>query len=498
MSERLVIYNSLTKKKEHFKAINPSFVGIYVCGPTVYSKSHLGHARSAVTFDVVRRYLEYLQYKVRYVSNITDVGHLERDLDDGMDKIEKQAILEQLSPMEVAQYYTVNHHKNLAQLNVLPAHIEPCASGHILEQISLINKILEHGYGYVIDGSVYFDLEKYNQNFNYTILSNRVLDQMLSGTRLLANQQGKKQAQDFALWKKASPRHIMAWPSPWGMGFPGWHIECSAMSTKYLGCPFDIHGGGLDLMFPHHECEIAQTQAGLHSKLANYWMHNNLVLIDGVKMGKSLNNCIVLDELFSGNHDFLDQAYSPMVLRCCILQSHYRSPLSISLNVLKSARKCYKKLINGLYILDLIGNDYNRHDQASAILDQEIDQLCEQCYKAMDDDFNTPKVLSYLFKLLKKINSIHNGHITVGQQLSAKAFYRLKDTYTTLVTKILGLKEEMPLEARRSINAMMQLYRRAKDENNEGQIIFIRSLLEQMDLVIQDHPKGSYWLHQVH
>ena len=495
MQKNLLIYNSFTKTKQIFQPLHAPFVSMYVCGPTVYGKAHLGHARSAITFDIVFRYLTHLNYKVRYVRNITDVGHLEGDLDQGADKVGQQATLEQISPMEVAQRYTLSYRKNMEQLNVLPPSIEPCASGHILEQITMIEAILQKGYAYVVDGSVYFDVNKYNKTFPYGKLSGRVIEKLRPGTRVLLHQQIKRHAQDFALWKKASKRHIMRWPSPWSIGFPGWHIECSAMALKYLGTPLDIHGGGLDLMFPHHECEIAQVQASQNSPLATYWMHNNLVLIDGVKMGKSLNNFIRLDDLFTGNHAMLDQAYSPMVLRCCILQAHYRATLSVVLEALQAARKCYRKLINGLYTLALIRPDRFLPTAQSDRLDQEIYTICKKCYSAMNDDFNTAKLLSHLFDLLKKINGLHNGQISY-QALSKSAFEQLQQTYVTFVTTILGLKEEQPHILTKSLELIMAIYKQAKAANQDAQVTFIRAALQNMGILIQDHSQGPYWIYQ--
>ncbi len=341
----LKIYNTLTRKKEEFKPLNPPFVGLYVCGPTVYGDAHLGHARPGITFDVLYRYLKYAGYKVRYVRNITDVGHLENDADEGEDKIAKKARLEQLEPMEVVFHYVRLYHKNMDELNVLRPNIEPQASGHILEQIEMIKKILDAGYAYEVNGSVYFDVKKYAEKYNYGKLSGRKIDDLLSTTRDLDGQSEKKNSFDFALWKKASPTHIMRWPSPWSDGFPGWHLECSVMSTKYLGEVFDIHGGGMDLLFPHHECEIAQSTAAQGKESVRYWMHNNLITINGQKMGKSLGNFITLDELFSGNHKALEQAYNPMTVRFFILQAHYRGTLDFSNEALKAAEKGFKRLM---------------------------------------------------------------------------------------------------------------------------------------------------------
>ena len=345
MTQPFYIYNTLTRKKEEFKPLNPPYVGMYVCGPTVYGDAHLGHARPAITFDVLFRYLRHLGYKVRYVRNITDVGHLENDADEGEDKVAKKARLESLETMEVVQYYLNRYHKAMEALNVLPPSIEPHASGHIIEQIEYIKKIIEAGYAYVSNGSVYFDVVKYNKDHHYGKLSGRNIDDLLNTTRELDGQSEKHNSFDFALWKKASPEHIMRWPSPWSDGFPGWHLECSTMSTKYLGEEFDIHGGGMDLLFPHHECEIAQSVAAQGHETVHYWMHNNMITINGQKMGKSLGNFITLDELFSGNHKLLQQPYSPMTIRFFILQAHYRSTVDFSNEALQAAEKGLSRLM---------------------------------------------------------------------------------------------------------------------------------------------------------
>ena len=345
MEHKLTIYNTLTRKKELFEPINPPHVGMYVCGPTVYGDPHLGHARPAITFDILFRYLQHLGYKVRYVRNITDVGHLEHDADEGEDKIAKKARLEQLEPMEVVQYYTLRYHKAMEALNVLPPSIEPHASGHIIEQIQLVREILENGYAYESQGSIYFDVNKYNRDHHYGILSGRNLDDVLNTTRELDGQEEKHNPADFALWKKAQPEHIMRWPSPWSDGFPGWHCECTAMGRKYLGERFDIHGGGMDLIFPHHECEIAQAVASQGHDIVHYWMHNNMITINGQKMGKSLGNFITLNEFFTGQNPNLKQAYSPMTIRFFILMAHYRGTVDFSNDALQAAEKAMSRLM---------------------------------------------------------------------------------------------------------------------------------------------------------
>ncbi|MCH7534806.1 MAG: cysteine--tRNA ligase, partial [Bacteroidetes bacterium] len=351
MKNQLIIHNTLTKRKEPFEAINASFVGMYVCGPTVYSDVHIGNCRTFISFDIVYRYLTYLGYKVRYVRNITDAGHLENDADDGEDKIARQAKLENVEPMEIATKYTNGFHDIMKKFNVIPPSIEPLATGHIIEQIKMVQKIIDEGYAYEINGSIYFDVDKYNEKHNYGILSGRKIEDMLAGQRSLDGQEDKRNQIDFALWKKASDTHIMKWDSPWGEGFPGWHLECSVMGSKYLGAPFDIHGGGMDLKFPHHECEIAQTTAGIGEDLARYWMHTNMLTINGQRMGKSAGNSLLPEELFSGENKLMDHGFDPIVVRFFMLQTHYASTLDFSNDALKAARKGYKKLVNGFKII---------------------------------------------------------------------------------------------------------------------------------------------------
>ena len=401
MTQPFYIYNTLTRKKEEFKPLNPPYVGMYVCGPTVYGDAHLGHARPAITFDVLFRYLRHLGYKVRYVRNITDVGHLENDADEGEDKVAKKARLESLEPMEVVQYYLNRYHKAMEALNVLPPSIEPHASGHIIEQIEYIKKIIEAGYAYVSNGSVYFDVVKYNKDHHYGKLSGRNIDDLLNTTRELDGQSEKHNSFDFALWKKASPEHIMRWPSPWSDGFPGWHLECSTMSTKYLGEEFDIHGGGMDLLFPHHECEIAQSVAAQGHETVHYWMHNNMITINGQKMGKSLGNFITLDEFFSGNHKLLQQPYSPMTIRFFILQAHYRSTVDFSNEALQASEKALQRMLEGWDNLSKI--------EPAEVSTVDVKTIRERCYEAMTDDLSTPIVISHLFEAVKIINTVLAG-----------------------------------------------------------------------------------------
>ncbi|MDO4671564.1 MAG: cysteine--tRNA ligase, partial [Porphyromonadaceae bacterium] len=418
MQHPLHIYNTLSRKKEQFVPLHEPFVGLYVCGPTVYGDAHLGHARPAITFDVLVRYLRHLGYKVRYVRNITDVGHLEHDADDGEDKIAKKARLEKIEPMEVVQYYLTRYHREMDMLGVLPPSIEPMASGHIIEQIALVKQILDNGYAYESKGSVYFDVEKYNKDHRYGILSGRNIEDMLSNTRTLDGQDEKRQPLDFALWKKAQPEHIMRWPSPWSDGFPGWHCECTAMGRKYLGDSFDIHGGGMDLVFPHHECEIAQAVASQGKEMVRYWMHNNMITINGQKMGKSLGNFITLEQFFTGKHESLAQAYAPMTIRFFILGAHYRGTVDFSNEALQAAEKALDRLWEAEALLDGL--------KASEESTTNCDSLQKDCDEAMNDDLNTPKVLAALFEATKAINAVHNGQakMTKDQIESLKKTFR--------------------------------------------------------------------------
>ena len=447
------IYNTLSGKKELFEPLNPPHVGLYVCGPTVYGDPHLGHARPAVCFDVIFRFLKHSGYKVRYVRNITDVGHLENDADEGEDKIAKKARTEQLEPMEVAKYYTDRYHQAMRALNTLNPSIEPTASGHIIEQIEMTQAILDAGFAYEVNGSVYFDVLKYNESHNYGKLSGRKLEELLEGSRVLSAQDEKKNSQDFALWKKAEPKHIMRWNSPWGEGFPGWHIECSVMSTKYLGETFDIHGGGMDLKFPHHECEIAQSVGACGNEPVRYWMHNNMITVNGQKMGKSLGNFIILEDFFTGNHKLLDQAYSPMTIRFFMLQTHYRSTIDFSNHGLQSAQKGMEKLLNALSLLDqLNSNAANVKDEE---LPKKINQLFDQATDSMCDDFNTPQFVARLFDLSSIINSLYHGKLDVNS-LSKESIENLKTKYREFVVDILGL-ENISDETSTKLDDVMEL-----------------------------------------
>ncbi len=431
---KLQVYNTLSRTKELFTPIAPPYVGMYVCGPTVYGDAHLGHARPYVTFDVVNRYLTYIGYKVRYVRNITDVGHLENDSDSGEDKIGKKARLEKLEPMEIVQHYTLGFHRNMEQLNIIPPSIEPQASGHIIEQIEMIKKLIEHGYAYESQGSVYFDINSYQKDHKYGELSGRITEDLLNNTRELDGQSEKRSPIDFALWKKAAPEHIMHWPSPWSEGFPGWHIECSAMSRKYLGETFDIHGGGMDLLFPHHESEIAQSVGSCGKEPVKYWLHNNMLTINGQKMGKSLNNFITLDELFGGKHKLLEKAYSPMTLRFCLLQGHYRNPIDFSNQALQDAEKALAKLSEAFILLQAM--EWKEGVSPNPAIEKEIAGFEQECRDAMNDDFNTAIVIANMFKASSRINQFNaSGKIETSKQ----AFEDFKKAFTVFYSDILGL-----------------------------------------------------------
>ncbi len=442
----LQFYNSLTRQKEPFASIIPGKVGMYVCGPTVSGESHLGHARPFITFDIVYRYLKYLGYHVRYVRNITDAGHFEEEGRESEDKISKKAVLEKLEPMELVQKYTNLFHWAMRAFNNLEPSIEPTATGHIVEQIVMIEKIIQDGYAYVVNGSVYFDVEKYHQDFGakgmqYGILSGRVLDEQLETTRALESQDEKRNKIDFALWKNAAPEHIMRWQSPWGIGFPGWHIECSAMSTKYLGEEFDIHGGGMDLQFPHHECEIAQSAVCNHKIPARFWLHNNMITINGKKMGKSYNNVIKLSELFSGSHEILAQGYSPMTVRFFILQTHYRSTLDFSNEALQAAEKGLKRMWEAFSYLRKMDFSQLNHDAADKNLDAKVLEILGGLQQDMNDDLNTAKVMAGLFELVPMINSIKDGKIQLAS-LSSNALKLMQEQFNVYLIDIFGLTDE--------------------------------------------------------
>lgn len=492
MQQNLLIYNSLTRRKQLFVPLVEGRVGMYVCGPTVYGDGHLGHARPAITFDVLFRYLTHLGYKVRYVRNITDVGHLEHDADEGEDKIAKKARLEQLEPMEVVQHYLNRYHDAMARLNVLPPSIEPHASGHIIEQIEYIKKILDAGYAYESNGSIYFDVPKYNRDHNYGKLSGRNIDELLSETRSLDGQQEKRNPADFALWKKAQPEHIMRWPSPWSDGFPGWHLECSTMGEKYLGETFDIHGGGMDLKFPHHECEIAQSVAHHGHDTVRYWMHNNMITINGQKMGKSLGNFITLDEFFTGNHPLLTQAYTPMTIRFFILQAQYRSTVDFSNEALQASEKALDRMLEGWRRLaDLKGAN-------TSTVTAEIADLEQKCYDALNDDLNTPIVIAHLFEAVGIINRVADGHATA----TAADIDALKALFQTFLFDILGMRpeaadlggDEKALEPYRgAVDLLLQVRAEAKAKKDWATSDLIRDRLAALGFNVKDTKSGVEW-----
>lgn len=491
MENKLTIYNTLSRTKEQFVPLNAPHVGMYVCGPTVYGDAHLGHARPAITFDILFRYLKQLGYKVRYVRNITDVGHLEHDADEGEDKIAKKARLEQLEPMEVVQYYTIRYHDAMTALNVLPPSIEPHASGHIIEQIQLVKEILDNGFAYESKGSVYFDVNKYNQKYHYGILSGRNLDDVLNTTRELDGQDEKHNPADFALWKCAQPEHIMRWPSPWSEGFPGWHCECTAMGRKYLGQQFDIHGGGMDLVFPHHECEIAQAVASQGQPMVKYWMHNNMITIAGKKMGKSYNNFITLEQFFTGSHPLLEQPYSPMTIRFFILQAQYRSTVDFSNEALQASKKGFDRLMDAMAQLARI------EPTAQGKLNEEYaNELAAKCYEAMDDDFNSPIVISHLFDAARTINQLADK----TQTITPEGLEALQQTMQTFVCDILGLKSEAEggnaeREAAyaQAIDLLLDLRAKAKAAKDWATSDKIRDDLASFGFEVKDTKEGAAW-----
>ena len=486
MENKLVVYNTLSRKKEVFEPLHAPFVGMYVCGPTVYGDAHLGHARPAITFDLVFRYLQHLGYKVRYVRNITDVGHLEHDADEGEDKIAKKARLEKLEPMEVAQYYTDRYHTAMDALNVKRPSIEPRASGHIIEQIEVVEKLLEAGYAYESNGSVYFDVRKYNDaTGKYGCLSGRVIDELLSTTRELDGQSEKNNTADFALWKNASPEHIMRWNSPWGVGFPGWHIECTAMGTKYLGETFDIHGGGMDLLFPHHESEIAQQTGITGHGPCKYWMHNNMITINGQKMGKSLGNFITLGEFFEGSHNMLEKAYSPMTIRFFILQAHYRSTVDFSNEALQAAEKGFGRLMQAYKTLQKL-----QPAKASSV---NVSEYRQKCYDAMNDDLNSPILIAHLFDITKVINSANDKKETLTQA----DIDELKSIFNTFVFDILGLKDEQSGDNTVLLDGLISMIldvrQQAKSQKDWTTSDRIRDELQKLGVSIKDGKDGATW-----
>ena len=492
MEQNLLIYNTLTRSKVLFEPIHAPNVGMYVCGPTVYGDPHLGHARPAITFDILFRYLKHLGYKVRYVRNITDVGHLEHDADEGDDKIEKKARLEQLEPMEIAQYYTNRYHDAMKALNVLPPSIEPHATGHIIEQEQLVKEIIDDGYAYESNGSVYFDIEKYNKDHKYGILSHRNLDDVINNSRELDGVGEKHNQVDFALWKKAQPEHIMRWPSPWSDGFPGWHCECTAMGRKYLGKQFDIHGGGMDLIFPHHECEIAQAVASQGEPMVKYWMHNNMITIHGQKMGKSLGNFITLEQFFTGNHELLKQAFSPMAIRFFILSAHYRGTVDFSNDALVASEKGLERLMNGLNDLDRITPTDKCDDETMKV----VKELRQKCYDAMNDDLATPLVISHLFEACSTVNKLLDHKATICQD----CLDELKQVMRLFAFDILGLRDEKADNNEDREEAYgkvvdMVLSRRAKARANKDWVTCdqIRDALKDAGFEVKDTKDGCVW-----
>ena len=481
----LQIYNTLSRKKELFKPLFKNFVGMYVCGPTVYGEPHLGHARPAITFDIVFRYLKFLGYNVRYVRNITDAGHLENDSDVGEDKIVKKARIEQLEPMEVVELYTRKYHDSIMKLNCLPPSIEPRATGHIIEQIEMIKGIIEKGFAYEKNGSVYLDVNLYSEKYSYGKLSGRSIEDTLEGTRRLDSQKEKKNPIDFALWKKAGENHIMQWSSPWGKGFPGWHMECSAMSEKYLGKTFDIHGGGMDLIFPHHEAEIAQSNSFHDCEPAKYWMHNNMITIEGKKMGKSLNNFINLEEFFTGEHEKLSQAYHPMTIRFFILQAHYRNPIDFSNEALQASEKGLKKLLDANSTLKCL--------EAKEASTYNVKDLESKCLAAIDDDFNTPILISHLFEGVRIINLINSGKVS----LNKKDLDQMKSLFFTFLNNILGISE-IDEESKSNqtddiMNIILQIREKARENKDWDTADLIRQELEKIGVQIKDEKDKAIW-----
>ena len=492
MESKLVIYNTLTRQKERFEPISAPHVGMYVCGPTVYGDPHLGHARPAITFDLVFRYLRHLGYKVRYVRNITDVGHLEHDADEGEDKIAKKARLEQLEPMEIAQYYTNRYHQAMDALNVLPPSIEPHATGHIIEQQQLVKQILDNGFAYESNGSVYFDIEAYNKKYQYGILSGRSLENIKDESRELAGVGEKHNQADFALWKKAAPEHIMRWPSPWSDGFPGWHCECTAMGRKYLGETFDIHGGGMDLVFPHHECEIAQATAAMGHPAVKYWMHNNMLTINGQKMGKSYNNFITLEQFFTGNHPLLEKPYTAMTIRFFVLSAHYRGTVDFSNEALQAAEKGLQKLLQGISDLDRIPAS----NKCDAETEKIVKSLREKCYDAMNDDFATPQVISHLFEACTVVNKLVDHKATI----CADCLKELTETMRLFAFDILGLREEKgnSSDAREEafgkvVDMVLDLRAKAKADKDWATSDKIRDELAAAGFEVKDTKDGVTW-----
>lgn len=483
MDKGLHLYNTLTRRKEHFEPLNPPNVGMYVCGPTVYSDVHLGNCRTFISFDLIFRYLKYLGYRVRYVRNITDAGHLEGDRDEGDDKFAKRAKLEQLEPMEIVQKYTLGFHDVMRMFNTLPPSIEPTATGHISEQIEMIKEIIANGYAYEANGTVYFDVEKYSATYNYTILTNRNLEDMLANTRELGGQGDKRGRLDFALWIKAKPETIMRWPSPWGVGFPGWHIECSAMSAKYLGEEFDIHGGGIDLTATHHTNEIAQSEACSHKQPAKYWMHTNMLTVNGTRMSKSAGNGFLPGELFTGDHPLLTRGYSPMTVKFFMLQAHYRSTLDFSNEALEASEKGFRRLMNAVNLLEKL--------VPSPDTDFEIEPITVNCVNAMNDDFNSPVVIAELFEATRIVNTVYDGKA----RISATELDKLKKLMNGFVFDVFGLMDEESsnIELNAVLDMVIDIRKTAKENKDYATSDKIRVSLQSMGIQLKDGKEGTTW-----
>lgn len=483
MIQDLQLYNTISRKKERFEPLNAPHVGMYVCGPTVYSDVHLGNCRTFISFDLIFRYLKFSGYKVRYVRNVTDAGHLEGDRDEGDDKFAKRAKLEQLEPMEIVQKYTLGFHDVMRMFNTLPPSIEPTATGHIIEQIEMIKTIIANGYGYEIDGTIYFDVEKYSKTYNYTVLTNRNLEDMLANTRELGGQDDKRGRLDFALWIKAKPETLMQWESPWGSGFPGWHIECSAMSSKYLGQEFDIHGGGLDLAATHHTNEIAQSEACSRHQPAKYWMHTNMLTVNGTRMSKSAGNGFLPGELFTGNHPLLRKGYSPMTVKFFMLQAHYRSTLDFSNDALDASEKGFRRLMSAMSLLPKLST--------SEQSDYEIEPLRINCVNAMNDDFNSPIVIAELFEAVKIINTVYDG----AAKISGSELDKLKSLMNDFVFDVFGLKDEdgTNVELNDILEMVIELRKEAKENKDYATSDKIRIGLQEIGIQLKDSKEGTTW-----
>lgn len=489
MIGKLKVFNSITRQKEEFQPMHPPFVGMYVCGPTVYSNVHLGNVRTFLSFDVIKRYLTFVGYKVRYVRNITDVGHL---LDSGEDKISKKARLDNLEPMEIVQMYANDFHDVMATFNALPPDIEPAATGHMLEQLVMVEDLLAKGLAYESNGSVYFDVNKYNETHPYGILSGRKVEDLLAQTRDLEGGDDKRSPLDFALWKKAAPEHIMRWKTQWSVGFPGWHLECSAMSTKYLGEEFDIHGGGMDLKFPHHECEIAQNTGTTGKGGAKYWLHTNMLTVNGQKMSKSLGNSFLPRELMSGDHPLLQRGYSPMTIRFFMLQSHYASTLDFSNEALEGASKGFVKLSNALRTIRELEWPEGTTEALNDEQVKQINSYCDDCYHAMNDDFNTALTIGHLFNMVKKINSLHTGQLSFAE-IGKEAFTRMKETFLGFAENVLGLKYESDLSGEALIEVILNEYREAKEKRDFAKVDSLRAQLKAQGVVVKDMKGKVDW-----